>query len=970
MGHRVLAKGWVYLATLAVTAAAIGLRWLLNPWIGNQMPLVTLFAAVAAGAWLGGYRTALVAMTTGWLMADFVFAGARSAAGIHGMRDPVGLAAFLLSSGVIVAMGEALRAARERENAVTREVQRLARLGSWEWRASTGRSVVSEEVLRIFGLPEGAALPPLKDQDDTLYPHDSWLRLEAAVRDAMRTGHSFHLDLEALRGGERIWVSMRGEAIQDAHGGMVGLRGTVQEITGRKRAEAFMEGQRRVLEKIARRVDLREVLADLARLVEEQDPGLLCSVHLVQDDGRTLRAGAGPSLPPDDILAMDGVSTGPPPAGPCCLVLQTGQEVLVTDLAADLRWSPAWRDRALANGLRSVLSTVVRGAGGVPLATFVMYRREPGNPEPVNPQIGFVARQLIAIAIERDQADTDLRQAEADARLLQTLGAELLSETGEETLYQRVIEGAARLMRSQFASMQSVEAGRDGGTELRLLASRGFSPLAQDYWSRVRCDQHSACARSLKTGMRTLIPDIETCAFLAGTADLGVYREARIRAVQTTPLVSRAGNTVGMLSTHWDRPYAPPERDLRNVDILARQAADLIERKRNEEALRESDRRKDEFLATLAHELRNPLAPMRNSLTVLKMSDRAPDTLEDRLRNVMDRQLQHLIRLVDDLLDVSRISRGTMQLRREPVELATIVAHAVETSQPLADQNQHEIVVALPPEPIWLHADPVRLAQVFNNLMNNACKYTDPGGHVWLSAERHGEEVVVRVRDTGLGIPSERLRNIFDMFHQVNRSIERRQGGLGIGLSLVRRLVELHGGSVLANSEGPGHGSEFVVRLPILKPASESARPPQPRMRLLPSRAVAAGGPRRALVVDDNVDSADSLATLLRVSGHEAVVAHDGVEAVEAAERYRPEVVFLDIGMPRMNGYDAARRIRQESWGRGMVLVAVTGWGKDEDRRRSRDAGFDAHLVKPADTSELLRLLGSLTPAAGRHEVV
>ncbi|HEV8198777.1 MAG TPA: ATP-binding protein, partial [Candidatus Polarisedimenticolia bacterium] len=762
--------------------------------------------------------------------------------------------------------------------------------------------------------------------------------------------------------------AMRGEAIRDAHGTVIGLRGTVQEITERKRAEAFMEGQRRVLEKIARRVGLSEVLVDLVRLVEEQEPGLLCSIHLVDGVTHTLRSGAGPSLPFEYMRAMDGVPIQPAATGPCCLALQDMKDVLVRDISADDRFAAGWRDRATASGLRSVLSTVVRGAAGVPLATFAMYRREPGNPEPVNPQIGSVARQLIAIAIERDQADADLRHAEADARLLQTVGAELLSETGEERLYRKVIDAAAVLMRSEFSSMQMVEPGRGGDTELRLLASRGFSPQAERTWRRVRCDCATSCGRALKTGRRVLVPDIERCPSLAGSQALETYRETGIRAVQTTPLISRAGNTVGMISTHWNRPYVPPERDLRNLDILARQAADLIERKRNEEALREADRRKDEFLAILAHELRNPLAPMRNSLMVMRLLEKAAATGEEPLRGVLERQLHHLIRLVDDLLDVSRITRGTLQLRREPIELATVVDHAVETARPLALERRHEIHVTLPPEPIFLQADPVRLAQVLNNLMNNACKYTEPGGQVWLSASRHGNEVVIRVRDTGLGIPPDRLGNIFDMFNQVDRSIERAQGGLGIGLTLVRRLVELHGGSILATSDGPGRGSEFVVRLPLLQRISEFERQARPDVRLLPSTVATKRAARRTLVVDDNVDSADSLATLLRVTGHEAMTAHDGLEALAAAERFRPEVVFLDIGMPRMNGYDAARHIRQQDWGRDVLLVALTGWGKDEDRRRSADAGFDAHLVKPADSNDLLRLLETLTPATSRNK--
>jgi signal transduction histidine kinase/PAS domain-containing protein/ActR/RegA family two-component response regulator len=969
-----------YLLTLAATAAAIGARWLLTPWIGDQLPLVTLVAAVAAGVWLGGFRTALLAMATGYLACDTLFPGARVAAGMHGTRDPAGLGAFVLSSAIIIGFGECVRAARTRERATLHEAQRLSHLGSWRWTEATGRTLVSDELRRIFGLPEDAGIPALKDQDGTLYPHDSWLRLDAAVKEAMRTGRGFHLDLEALRGAgsgaaagaaaERIWVSMRSEAIQDAQGRMIGLRGTVQEITERKRAEALMEGQRRILEKIARRVPLHGVLDDLARTVEEQDPGLLCSIHLIDEDGTRLLAGAGPSLPAEYMRAMDGAPIEPPEAGPCCLVAQAQKDVLVPDIAVDRHWSARWREQALKAGLRSVRSTVVRGAGGVPLATFAMYRRHPGNPEPANVQVGFVARQLAAIAIERERADADLRQAEADARLLQTIGAELLSDRGEQSIYDKIVEGAARLMRSQCSSLQAIETGGDGGLELRLLASLGFNERGRTHWERVRLGGPTTCGKSLASGARSIVPDVESCPFMDGTEDLAMSRENGIVAVQTTPLVTRAGNMVGMLSTHWNRTYIPPERDLRTLDILARQAADLIERKRHDDALREADRRKDEFLATLAHELRNPLAPMRNSLATMRLAGTVADRIEEpgRPREVMERQLQHLIRLVDDLLDVSRITRGTMQLRREPVDLGSVLQHALETCRPLVEGRRQEVTVGLPDQAIWLNADPVRLAQVFNNLLNNASKYTEPGGHVWLTAERQGDEALVRVRDTGLGIPPDRLSSIFEMFSQVDRSLERAQGGLGVGLSLVKRMVELHGGSILAHSEGPGRGSEFVVRLPVLRTVSESGRPARPRAdRPAPAPHAGNGRPgRRALVVDDNIDSADSLAMLLRVTGHEAVTAHDGVEALAVAERVQPEVIFLDIGMPRLNGYEAARRIREAPWGRDMLLVAMTGWGKDEDRRRSREAGFDAHLVKPADCNELLKLMESLAPARGR----
>ena len=962
------------LFAVAVTAAMVGLRWFLEPWLRGSIPVATLFPAVAASVWFGGYRSAILATGLGYVACNVLFMDPRGEFGLPTAGDLVGCVMFLISAGIVIAFGEALREARRRADVALSEAQRMAHAGSWKWHAATDRMTASDGALRIFGLPAGAPVPDFKDQDGTLFPHDSWMKLDAVVREALRSRRGYEMDLEAFRGAERIWVATRSEVMSDASGKVIGLRGTLQDITARKRAEALEETQRRILEKIARRVPLPEVLDDVARAVEQQDHGLLCSIHVIDDRGTHLKVAAGPSLPEEYMRAVEKVPIEPPDAGPCCLVMHAGRDVLVPDIAADLRWSKPWRDAAMAAGLRSVRSTVVRAADGSPLATFAMYRRQTGDPEPPNLQVGFAARQLAAIAIERDRDDADLRQAEADARLLQMLGSELIGDAGEATLYQKVVEGAARLMRSPFASLQAMEALPAGGSELRLLAFRGFSPHAARGWQRVRTDSPTVCAEALRTRQRAVVPDVGACAALKGKDALRAFREIGIVAVQSTPLVTRTGRMVGMLSTQWSQVHVPPERDLRNLDILARQAADLIERKRNEEALRQADRRKDEFLATLAHELRNPLAPIRNSLTVMRLAGRGagggegdaePGSAGARIdtagvREVMERQVQHLIRLVDDLLDVSRITRGTMPLRREPIELAAVVRDALETCQPLAEGLQHQVTADLPEEPIWLNADPVRLAQVLNNLLNNACKYTDPKGHVWLAAERKGDEVVLRVRDSGRGIPPDRLATVFDMFEQVDRSLEKTQGGLGIGLTLVKRLVELHGGSVLAHSEGPGRGSEFVVRLPALRAIPEftdvlretaAARPP-------PARPAGNGGPaRRVLVVDDNVDSADSLALLLQVAGSEARTARDGVEALEAARNFRPDVVFLDIGMPRMNGYDAARRIREEPWGRDMLLVAMTGWGQEEDRRRSKDAGFDAHLVKPADGTEVMRLM-------------
>jgi PAS domain S-box-containing protein len=369
-------------------------------------------------------------------------------------------------------------------------------------------------------------------------------------------------------------------------------------------------------------------------------------------------------------------------------------------------------------------------------------------------------------------------------------------------------------------------------------------------------------------------------------------------------------------------------------------------------ALAEADRRKNEFLAVLAHELRNPLAPLRSALHVLKLAKHDPPAREEA-RLMMERQLTLMVRLIDDLMDVSRINRGKVELRREPIALAEAVRLAVETSRPEIERHGHTFTVTLPQAPIGVVADVNRLAQVFSNLLNNAAKYTEPGGEVALVVERQGDEAIVRVRDTGVGIPPEMLPRVFDIFTQVDRTLEGAQGGLGIGLSLVKGLVETHGGSVEAHSD-EGRGSEFVVRLPTL-PEMPAARGP--------------GGPvaepvkpRRVLIVDDNRDAAVSLAAMLNFMGNVTQTAHDGVEALDLAETFRPDLVVLDIGMPRLSGYDTARRLRERPWGRDVVLVALTGWGQEEDRRRSRDAGFDSHLVKPIEPVAMERLLACLRP--------
>ena len=377
--------------------------------------------------------------------------------------------------------------------------------------------------------------------------------------------------------------------------------------------------------------------------------------------------------------------------------------------------------------------------------------------------------------------------------------------------------------------------------------------------------------------------------------------------------------------------------------------------------LKQADHRKDEFLAALSHELRNPLAPIRNAVNVMRLKGPVePDF--DRSRDIIDRQVSHLSRLVDDLLDVSRISRNRFELRKEKMELSEAVSAAIEASRPLIDQQGHTLMVSLPPQPVHLGGDLVRLTQVFTNLLNNSAKYTPPGGRLSLNAQLEESDVVVRVKDNGVGIPPESLHQLFQMFYRAVDLRTQALGGLGVGLTLVARLVELHGGTVEAHSAGINQGSELVVRLPVLSEPVELGQSQQPAS----SAETETATDRRILVADDNLDSAESLSLLLSLKGYEVRTASDGVEAVETAALFLPDIVFLDIGMPNMNGYEAARMIREQPWGKHILLIALTGWGKEEDRRRCKAAGFDVHLTKPMNYEALLQLLAA-SPETARE---
>jgi PAS domain S-box-containing protein len=439
------------------------------------------------------------------------------------------------------------------------------------------------------------------------------------------------------------------------------------------------------------------------------------------------------------------------------------------------------------------------------------------------------------------------------------------------------------------------------------------------------------------------------------------YRQFGIQAFVAAPML-RDGKLVSALMVATTDRHEWSEREISLVNVVAERTWLAVEKLRLDTALRESDaalrdadRRKDEFLATLAHELRNPLSLVRNVIT-LEQTPGVPKSDPHWGHDIIDRQVNYLTRLTDDLFDVSRITREKLVLQREPLNLAEVIGAAVESSRPLIDQRNHELTVTMSQNSVYVEADRVRLAQVFMNLLNNAAKYTQSPGHIWLNVEQAGDTVVVRVKDTGIGIAPENLPHVFDLFYQVDRSFTRSEGGLGLGLTLVQRLVEMHRGNVEVRSDGVNRGSEFIVHLPVLPYEAPQEHPGEDS-----GNGYSTGNRcRRILVADDFPQSAEILARLLRQDGNDVQVAQNGIEAVETAAQFRPDVAVLDLAMPKLNGYDAARMIREQPWGKGMLLIALSGWGHQLDRQRTKEAGFDAHLTKPAKYETLMELLDHL----------
>ena len=864
-----------YAVATGALLAALLLRYVLDPLMGNTLPLVTLFGAVAAAVWIGGTGTAMVVVILGYLACDYLFIPPRGQFAFVDVVGFIGLLAYLFTCGLIIVFGQVARRSNTRANE-RRELLRVTLL-------SIGDAVITTDgdarvtfmnavAERLTGWTMQDALGrPLDDvfrivNEDTRKPVSN--PATTALRQGVVVGLAHHTVLVHRQGGE-CPIDDSAAPIRDEGGVVSGCVLIFRDVSDQRRVERESARQlltARLLASIIESSDDAIISKSLEGFIQSWNAGAerLFGYTAAQAVGRHISL----IIPPDRIAEEDQI---------------------IASLKAGERIEHFETERLRADGDRRLVSLTI---------------------SPIKDDAGAV---IGASKIVRDI--TDRRRAEADREKFVTL-----VESSTDFIGICDLSGVPFFVNRaglDMVGLDDLEAAR------RTPVSSFFFPEDQDRVTR------EFLPAVLERGHGEI--EIRFRHFKTG--------QPRWMAYKVLTLPDASGRPIAFATVSQD----VTERK-RLEDNLRRLASDLSE----------TDCRKNEFLAMLAHELRNPLAPISNAVRALRLAGRDEEAVQSAT-GMLERQVGQMARLVDDLLDMSRITRGRIELRKRRTELASVVHQSVEAVRAQYTSMSHELTVTLPPRTVYLDADPARLAQIVGNLLNNACKFTDAGGHVSLSVDEEGGEAVIRVRDTGIGIAAEHLPRVFDMFAQADTSLERSRDGLGIGLTLVKTLVEMHGGSVEARSAGIGRGSEFTVRLPTAAEAAEA--PPAPRLAPEPTTV-----PRRVLIVDDSEDGAESLAMLLQLAGHETWRAHDGLEAIKAAERVRPDVVLLDIGLPGMNGYEACRSIRKEPWGKDLVLVALTGWGQEEDRLESREAGFDAHLVKPVDVDQLLEFLACLPP--------
>jgi PAS domain S-box-containing protein len=775
-----------------------------------------------------------------------------------------------------------------------------------------------------------------------LFPPDR-LDEEDKIIARIRAGERVeHFDTVRLRkDGTAIPISLAISPIRNSEGRITGASKIARDITGRKQAEAVAAEHHRLT---LLRADIAAALASAAdppTILKRCTEAIVWHLDVAFAGIWTLNE-AEQML---ELRASAGLSThlnGPPrrvKVGDFKIgrIAASRQPHLTNDVPHD----PYIRDPVWANqeGIVAFAGLPVLIEGRV-LGVVALFSREPLS-EAVVGDLGSVAEGIGQYL--------DRKRAEERLRLLSEAAAVILDASAPNTLVRSLFAKIGPTIGADSFFNYIVNEAGDG---LRLASCVGIPeealPQSLEFGEAL-------CGTAALHRQPVVVDHVQQ----GSDPKARMVKSLGVRAYAGFPLMS--GNlllgTLAFASRSKDE-FDPAEREF--LETICHYVAVAYERLRLLEKLRQADHKKDEFLATLAHELRNPLAPIRTGLQLMRKAGGKAETIE-QARTMMERQVVQMVRLVDDLMDLTRISRGKIELKKQPVDAAAVVNSAVETARPLIEEMGHDLTVSLPKQAMIVEADSIRLAQVFSNLLTNAAKYTDRGGRIWMTAERQGSDMVVAVKDTGIGIPADRLRSIFEMFSQVESALSRSQGGLGIGLCLVNRLIQMHGGSIEAESEGPGRGSRFVVRLPLAIAEREAA------ITGGNGEAAKATSKLRILVVDDNRDAAESLAMLLKIMGNNVRTASDGEAGVQAAAEFLPHVILLDIGLPKLNGYEACRRIRQQGWSKNMVIIAVTGWGAEDDRRKSEEAGFDRHMVKPVDPTSLMNLVAglSLTPAEG-----
>ena len=1001
-----------YALGLLAVGIAVLLRWLLDPLLGDALPLVTLFGAVAAAAWLGGYRPATLATIVGYFACHYLFISPRGKIDFTEAGTAVGLVAYLFTCSLIIGFGEAMRLAQTRATE-RREVLSVT-LGSIGDAVITtdieGRiSYLNKIAESLTGwLNDEAVGKPLESvfrivNEETRKPGEN--PAVKALREGVVVGLANHTVL-IRKDGSECPIDDSAAPIRNEKGHVSGCVLIFRDIRLQREAEKNKASQL-----ITARFLAAIVESSNDAIISKSLDGIIQSWNAAAERlfGYTSEQAVGKHIsliiPPERIGEEEHIIASLK-AGKRIEHFETerlrsdGQHILVsltispikdesgavvgaskivrdvtTQRKAEQREHELLKEAAAANAKfhaffdQGALFAAITDLDGTILETNRLawegsgYTREQivGKPFWDGPwwtPSSSLVKQIkngcaLAAAGEAFRAELPYFAADGSERVVDLTippirdeqgGVLFLAPTGADITERKRAEAD----REKFVTLIENSTDFIGICDLNgipfFINRAGLDLVGLNSIEDAR--QTRVADFFFPEDQDKILNDFFPAVMAEGHGEL----EIRFRNFKTGEARWMAYKVL-MLTDSASKPIA-----------FATVSQDVTERKRMADDLRnlasdlsQADRRKDEFLATLAHELRNPLAPLCNMMEVLKRSDGDSDTLK-RAYDTIERQLAQMVRLVDDLLDLNRITHDRLELRKNEVELSSVIQSAVEAARPLIDSARHDLRVDLPNQPTYLYADPARLAQVFANLLNNSAKYTKPGGAIWLYAKRQDGNVVVTIKDNGAGIPRDKLQNIFEMFTQVDRDPERSQGGLGIGLTLVKRLIEMHGGSVEARSGGTGLGSEFVVQLPILSGKTELAKP----VKIAPHKQEPSQS-HRILVVDDNRDSAESLAMLLRINGNSTHMAHDGFEALEAVEKHRPDVVLLDIGLPKLSGHDVCRHVREQPWGKDIVVIALTGWGQEEDRRRSQEAGFNGHLVKPVNYDELFNLLNSLT---------